>query len=118
MRHRYGGHADEDCAFVVRRLFPGEQATPATSCTSLAKRAGLSEYQTRAKAHVLRRPEVSRSYRWMADMSDKRSGGDTIGLLGQTDLFKDLTAGELTACAAKFREQRLSKGQILFARGD
>src|SRR5436853_929688 len=88
--------------------------------TSLAERALLSEYQSRANASVLRRVQVFVRIGRMQDgrMSDKRSDGDTIGLLGKTDLFKDLTAGELAACAAKFREQRLSKGQILFARGD
>ena len=56
-------------------------------------------------------------------MSDKRSDDGIAGLLAQTELFKDLAANDLVtndlaACAAKFREVRLHKGQILFARGD
>jgi len=41
-----------------------------------------------------------------------------LRLLAGTDLFKGLAADDLAACAARFREARFGKGQILFARGD
>lgn len=39
-------------------------------------------------------------------------------LLAETDLFKDVGAEDLAVCAAKFREQRFGKGQVMFGRGD
>jgi CRP-like cAMP-binding protein len=48
-----------------------------------------------------------------------RDGNERLlRLLAGTDLFKGLAANELTACAARFREARFAKGQILFSRGD
>jgi CRP-like cAMP-binding protein len=41
-----------------------------------------------------------------------------LRLLAGTDLFKGLAADDLAACAARFRQARFGKGQILFARGD
>jgi CRP-like cAMP-binding protein len=41
-----------------------------------------------------------------------------LRLLAGTDLFKGLAAHDLAACAARFREARFGKGQMLFARGD
>ena len=41
-----------------------------------------------------------------------------VPLLAGTDLFGGLTAAELDACAAAFREQRFKKGEMVFARGD
>jgi hypothetical protein len=38
-----------------------------------------------------------------------------LRLLAGTDLFKGLAADDLAACAARFREARFGKGQILFA---
>ena len=48
------------------------------------------------------------------------TGGNEIivRLLAGTELFKDLGAGDLAACAQKFRELRVKKGEILFRRGD
>jgi CRP-like cAMP-binding protein len=51
-------------------------------------------------------------------MSETRLDDPLTRLLADTDLFKDLDAGDLAACAAKFREQRFGKGQVLFGRGD
>src|SRR4051812_5188727 len=39
-------------------------------------------------------------------------------LLGRTELFKGLSAEELSACVASFRETRFKKGQALFVRGE
>jgi CRP/FNR family transcriptional regulator, cyclic AMP receptor protein len=48
-----------------------------------------------------------------------REGDDRLlRLLAGTDLFKGLAVDDLAACAARFRETRFEKGQILFARGD
>jgi len=48
-----------------------------------------------------------------------RDGNERLlRLLAGTDLFKGLAANELSACAARFREARFTKGQILFSRGD
>jgi len=48
-----------------------------------------------------------------------RDGNERLlRLLAGTDLFKGLAADELSACAARFREARFTKGQILFSRGD
>jgi CRP/FNR family cyclic AMP-dependent transcriptional regulator len=41
-----------------------------------------------------------------------------IPLLARTDLFGGLTAEELEACAAAFREVRFTKGETIFGRGD
>lgn len=41
-----------------------------------------------------------------------------ISLLERTDLFGGLSAEDLNACAAHFREQRFGKGEVLFTRGD
>ena len=56
--------------------------------------------------------------RKVADMADKRIDDPLTRLLAGTDLFKDLDAGDLAACAGHFREQKFGKGQVLFARGD
>jgi CRP-like cAMP-binding protein len=39
-------------------------------------------------------------------------------LLAETELFKTLSAADIGACAARFREVRLEKGELLFSRGD
>jgi len=41
-----------------------------------------------------------------------------VDLLGKTELFGGLDAGELKACAEKFREVKFVKGQSLFVRGE
>src|SRR5262252_10472197 len=41
-----------------------------------------------------------------------------LRLLGGTDLFKGLAPKDLAVCAARFRQARFDKGQLLFARGD
>ena len=47
------------------------------------------------------------------------AGHETIiGLLAGADLFKDLGADDQAVCAAKMRELRFEKGQILFTQGD
>ena len=47
------------------------------------------------------------------------AGHETIiGLLAGADLFKDLGADDQAVCAAKMRELRFEKGQILFGQGD
>jgi CRP-like cAMP-binding protein len=44
--------------------------------------------------------------------------GSIIPLLARTEPFTRLSAAELSACAAAFREIRFAKGEMLFARGD
>src|SRR3954466_9216400 len=51
-------------------------------------------------------------------MATREGEGRLLRLLAGTDLFKGLVADDLAACAARFREARFAKGQILFARGD
>ena len=41
-----------------------------------------------------------------------------LRLLGGTDLFKGLAEKDRAVCAARFRQARFDKGQILFSRGD
>jgi len=52
-------------------------------------------------------------------MSTKAAGDEPIiRLLAATDIFKQLAADDLAACAARFHAVRFAKGQILFGRGD
>ena len=47
------------------------------------------------------------------------SGNNTvIALLSRTELFGGLSADDLAACAASFREAKFTKGQALFVRGE
>jgi CRP-like cAMP-binding protein len=47
------------------------------------------------------------------------AGHETIiGLLAGADLFKDLGGDDQAVCAAKMRELRFEKGQLLFGQGD
>lgn len=41
-----------------------------------------------------------------------------IGLLGDSELFRDLSPDDLAACAARFHERHFKKGELLFSRGD
>src|SRR4051794_38171137 len=51
-------------------------------------------------------------------MATREGDERLLRLLAGTDLFKGLAAEDLADCAAKFREARFAKGQILFTRGD
>ena len=51
-------------------------------------------------------------------MTSSQSPEAVIALLAQSDLFSGLGKDEAAACAAKFRELRFAKGQLIFARGD
>src|SRR4051794_28196220 len=51
-------------------------------------------------------------------MATREGDERLLRLLAGTDLFKGLAAEDLADCAARFREARFAKGQILFARGD
>ena len=46
------------------------------------------------------------------------AGGRIAELLSASELFSTLEAEDRAQCAAKFREARLAKGEMLFARGD
>jgi len=56
----------------------------------------------------------------MDSQGSPRKQGRTplIRLLAGTELFKSLTPEDLAACAARFHEVKLDKGEMLFARGD
>ena len=51
-------------------------------------------------------------------MTSSQSREAVVDLLNKSDLFSGLAKVEATACAAKFRETRFAKGQLIFARGD
>jgi CRP/FNR family transcriptional regulator, cyclic AMP receptor protein len=51
-------------------------------------------------------------------MSNDETTDRLIQLLGATDLFGALASAELASCSARFREVKLDKGEMLFARGD
>jgi CRP-like cAMP-binding protein len=51
-------------------------------------------------------------------MSTNNRSERTIRLLAGTELFKKLAADDLAVCAARFREARFRKGQLVFGRGD
>jgi len=51
-------------------------------------------------------------------MVEKRGDDAVLRLVANTRLFKDLGADDQAACANAFREQRFSKGQVIFGRGD
>jgi CRP/FNR family cyclic AMP-dependent transcriptional regulator len=48
----------------------------------------------------------------------KSESEHVVGLLASTELFRDLAADDLSACASNFRKVRFAKGAMLFARGD
>jgi CRP/FNR family transcriptional regulator, cyclic AMP receptor protein len=54
----------------------------------------------------------------MIGMSEQRTNSGLLQLLADTELFKQLGEDARAICAAKFRELRFDKGQLLFARGD
>ncbi len=51
-------------------------------------------------------------------MVEKRGNDAIVRLQANTQLFKDLEAKDLAACASAFRELRFSKGRVIFGRGD
>src|SRR3954468_5263788 len=52
------------------------------------------------------------------DMSQNCVDQRITRLVASTELFKNLTAQDLSVCASRFRENRFNKGQIIFGRHD
>jgi len=51
-------------------------------------------------------------------MSDKPYDDDVARLVADAPMFKELGASEQQSCAARFRETKFAKGQMIFGRGD
>lgn len=51
-------------------------------------------------------------------MASAKGNGRIVDLLADAELFGALDPSDRVACAAKFREIRFGKGEMLFARGD